>query len=475
MTTKLALTSGGGGTLFVEDVFATFLYAGTSVAGAGPGQNIVNGINLAAYGGMVWTKVRNSTQGHLFIDTLRGPNVAVSTSNSLQGGNTTYTSSVTSFNANGYTLGNDSSAAFNAAGGSNYVSWTFRRRGKFFDVVTYTGTGVARTVAHQLGAEPGFILVKRTDTSGTALAYHRSAGATNFFNISGQQPVNASSQFWNNTAPTTSVFTVGIDANVNASGGTYVAYLFAHDAATDGIIQCGSWVGNGSASGPTVTLGWEPQCLIVKASGAGGGSQSMLTITDNLRGMSLTDNQYQQADGAVADAVLGGQISLRSNGFQVIGTSAQFNTSGATYYYVAIRRPQRPPTIGTSVFMPEIHASPGTSGNSNVTFGFPPDLFLTGLRDSSSFNKLFAIDRMRGGQGAINGLATSASQGETSAGVSVLFDRQTSINITDTGGGANGDFAGRQVLTYGLRRAPRFFDVVLYTGTGVAKTESHAS
>jgi hypothetical protein len=122
-------------------------------------------IDLDGEGGLVWAKSRNATEWHSLCDTARGVNSQLF-SNAT---NAASASGVTQFNSNGYaTTGSQSNL-----GSTNYVSWTFRKAPKFFDVVTYTGTGANRTVSHNLGSVPGCIIVKRTDTTGDWQVYHR--------------------------------------------------------------------------------------------------------------------------------------------------------------------------------------------------------------------------------------------------------------------------------------------------------------
>ena len=462
MTNKLALTSGGGGTLYPEDVFAAWTHTGTSAT-----QNIQNGINLAAFGGLVWVKTRSGSQRHSLSDTLRGTNSQIATDLSSLA-TYTNTDAITAFNSNGFTLGADATGSVNSSG--SYASWTFRKALKFFDVVTYTGNGAARTIAHSLGIAPGFIMVKRLDSTGyTFMAYHISAGAGNYFDINQNYAATGDTTVWNNTAPTSGVFSVGTNAFVNASGGSYVAYLFAHDTSIDGIIQCGTYTGN-QTSGVNVTLGWEPQFLLIKSNN----SSVSWSISDALRAMSLSQTAMLQPDTSTGEIALGGQIQPQPSGFRAFGSSNNYNTNSGVHYYVAIRRPRRFPQVGTSVFAPETHTSPGVASSSNVTCGFPADLFITGVRDSNAASKMWFIDRLRGGGGSVTNLVSSSSQSESAFNLAtVLFDRPTNVNIADTNGSWNGT-TGQSVLAYGLRRARRFFDVVAYTGTGAAKTESHA-
>ena len=127
---------------FIEDVFSTYVYTGTSSALA-----INNGIDLAGKGGLVWSKWRSGINpfGHALYDTARGPTKQLQTQTTAAG---TTESRFTSFNSNGYTLSGDTELDYL---GELYCSWTFRKQPKFFDVVTWTGSGANRTIAHSLG------------------------------------------------------------------------------------------------------------------------------------------------------------------------------------------------------------------------------------------------------------------------------------------------------------------------------------
>lgn len=464
MSTKLALTSGGSGAPFPEDVFAPWVYDGVATSGSGPTQAIVNGINLSGFGGMVWTKLRSQTAVHLLANNVRGLGEQLSTTTGYEA-ITSYAGAFSSFNNNGYTLGVDNSGYFNSSSYS-YNSWTFRRARRFFDVVTYTGNGAARTIAHSLGVAPGFILVKQIGSSNPFYAYHRSVGAGRVYTVNNASNSVASTTFWNNTAPTESVFSLGADTG-NTNGGSYVAYLFAHDTQIDGIIQCGTYTGNGSGSGPTVTLGWEPQFLLVKDET----SSNPWAILDSLRGMNLAGEIISQPNATAADFDGGPQFAPTPTGFRLIGTS--YNASSYTYVYVAIRRPTKIPSAGTQVFTPEIHTCPGLSVASTITAGFPPDLFMTGVRNANA-NRMFAIDRLRGGNLSRTNLATSATQSESAFSTTVVnFSRPTTVAITDNNGSWNGGSGADLVWDYSFRRARGFFEIVCYTGTGANTTVQH--
>jgi hypothetical protein len=120
----------------------------------------------------------------------------------------------------------------------------------------------------------------------------------------------------------------------NVNGGTYVAYLFGHNTTSTGMIQCGSYTGNGSATGPIVSLGWEPKWLMIKNASGTGSWQ----IIDNMRGMVVgAADATLQANAATAETSVD-YVSPTATGFQVTSTSAEVNTSSSSYIYMAIRK-----------------------------------------------------------------------------------------------------------------------------------------
>ena len=259
-----AVGGAGGAGLDVEDVFSTYLYDGNNQ----DGTVITNGIDLEGEGGLIVIKRRNAGTEHLWQDSERGAGTGTSYKqlfSSLTGSeNTTTNEGVTSFNSNGFTI--DSGGDINATG-NPYVSWTWRKAPKFFDVVTYTGDGVAgRTVSHNLGSAPGCIIIKRRDSNGAWTVYHRGMDSTApedyamYLNATGAR--TNSNVYWNDTAPTSTDFTVSNNNLNNGNGATYVAYLFAHndgdgdfgpDSDQD-IIKCGSSL---VATTQTRMLSWD--------------------------------------------------------------------------------------------------------------------------------------------------------------------------------------------------------------------------
>jgi len=315
---------------------ASQVFAATLYTGNGSTQTVTTGINTSTPGGLVWGKNRDANSDHYLADTVRGAGQYLESNSTVAA--TTSATSVTAFGSTGFSIGNSGAYINNNA--VRYVAWSFARAARFFDVVTWTGNGTARTIAHSLGTTPGMIIVKRLDISGNWAVYHRGNTGTpkdNALFLNLQAATADNNTYWNDTAPTSSEFTLGDNTAVNASGGTYVAYLFAHDTASDGIVQCGSYTGNGSASGPTVTLGWNPQWVLIKNTTSGA---TNWVIFDTARGIvagndpTLCPNSIAAEDGVLSAA---DYIDLTGTGFQIASSNSDLNTNASSYVYTAIR------------------------------------------------------------------------------------------------------------------------------------------
>jgi len=445
---------------YIEDVFSCFLYSGT-----GSSQTITNNIDLSTKGGLTWIKARDDTSNHALTDTVRGTNAQLNSNDSGTG--TTSASVVTAFNTTGFNLG---TAAVSNRNGFTFVSWTFREQPKFFDVVTYTGTGSNTTIAHSLGSVPGSIIVKRTDTTAAWAVYHRSLANTQYLVLNNDAAAATGATWWNSTTPTSSVFSVGTDATVNASAGTYVAYIFAHDAGgfgltgTDNVISCGSYSGTGTNPNP-VTLGYEPQWLLIKRVVGGTGNWHLVDI---MRGMTGTDDRTLFANLDAAES-LPNVARATATGFEVTGTGAAVNFSGNTYIYIAIRRgPMKVPTLGTSVFMPVTYTGNGTT--QTVASGNAPlDLVWIKGRSPDPENPRI-YDRLRGATKSIDSTSTAA---ETTRADGLTAFTQTGFTVGSFG---NENGSGSNIVSWNFCRAPSFFDEVCYTNppsSPVDQTHSH--
>jgi len=438
---------------YIDDMFSTYLYTGN-----GTSQTITNGIDLAGEGGMVWLKGRTGTQFNNLEDTVRGVGRSIY-SNNTQAEEFFSGYGITAFNNNGFALGLDNYSNANTV---PFVSWTFRKQPKFFDVVTYTGNGANRTIAHNLVSEPGMIIVKPTNDTGEWICYHRSLGASSYIVLNTTAASVGSYSGWANTAPTSTVFSLGGGAGVNASGVTYVAYLFAHDAGgfgvteTDNVISCGSFTTTSSVQ--NINLGYEAQWLLVKK--ITGGIENWMII-DNMRGATADRTSAVLGPNRTsAESSVSSLIGMNSTGFSVFGSGV-----ANTYIYIAIRRPMKPPTTGTEVFSPV--ARTGNGGTATVTAGFAPDLYIGKDRNDTWSADFCFTDRLRGTNLELFSNDTSSELSGTSFSLNTIM-----TGVTFNGSGLlNG--SGASFVNYFLKRAPGFFDEVCYTGTGSARTVNH--
>jgi len=452
--------------LYIEDVFSTYLYTGTDST-----QTITNGIDLSTKGGLVWTKSRSTATNPVLVDTVRGSSKTLNSDTT--GAQGTY-ADITSFNTTGYSLSAGVSGWFNTSP-RTYASWTFRKQAKFFDIVTYTGDGTSnRAINHSLNAVPGCVIVKKTNAAQNWSVWHRTftTGDHMYLNTTGAV-VNNTVVFGSN--PNTST-TFNVGSFLNANGDTYVAYLFAHNAGgfgltgTDNVISCGSYTGNGSANGPTVTLGYEPQWVMVKEATVGGAGRDWLMF-DSMRGMTATpgiDFPLRANTSQAEDNGYGEALEPTATGFKINAASGSINSNGNTFIYIAIRRgPMKVPTSGTSVFSPNTSSSPA---GTVITTGFPLDASLTALR-AGGYGNVF-LDRLRGivtipyGVGANSAyLVTNTTGAEQSLS-------SYSAGVNNTGFQIPNTWADSSTIYYSFRRAPGFFDVVCWSATA-ASTQNH--
>jgi hypothetical protein len=330
----------GGKPTFVSDVFSISLYTGN-----GSTQTITNGIDLSTKGGLVWLKSRSVVGNNWTQDTILGINSVLYPNLTNAAGNPAGTA-VTTFNTTGFSLGTNTNINNS---GDTYTSWTFRKQAKFFDIVTWTGDGIAnRLISHSLTSTPGFIVVKRTDTTSDWKAHDASTGFQLCLNLTDAANSTASLAGGYPGSGTSTTFRLfaqsgSLDA-VNASGGTYVAYLFAHNAGgfgasgNDNIISCGSYTGNGTSQ--TISLGYEPQWILTKSTISINGDWEIL---DTMRGFPVTGSSTAKRlepnlSAAESDiSATANDIGPVATGFNVSGAGSRFNGNSVSYIYIAIK------------------------------------------------------------------------------------------------------------------------------------------
>jgi hypothetical protein len=461
------------------------------------GENIGTGGDLTAYGsptivnsgteylsgvgqgGMVWYRRRDAGENHSIEDTERGLDKVIYTdSTNAEADPGAY--GLQAYNADGFIAGYDTS-------GGDYASWTFRKTPKFFDIQTWTGNGTAgRTISHNLNCDVGMIWVKRRDSTGNWRVWARADASTAyalFLNgaSAGTTPPQAAI-FGNGTsyvAPTSTEFTIGSAADLNASGGTYVAYIFAHNDGDGGfgpnadqdIIKCGSYTGTGTESILNVIdVGFHPQFLIIKRLTGGTDDWSMM---DDMRG--FYEAQYTNDNGLTrilqpnsATAEFNDSLVYpRPNGFALTNNSSKANANGSKYFYMAINsRPTTPPTFSSEVF-DVITQTPDQ--NLNGTFIEPSispigqvDMNILGQRSRNGLPNTYLWDRRRGSRYFWE---TNRNVDESNRGATYRIFDDSSSGFLDNFSYPSGSVTNNMIYWMWQRRAT-FLDIITYTGAG---------
>jgi SPRY domain len=308
--------------------FDATLYTGTNAS--------LPVVNSGFQPDLVWMKRRNLAAVHVLIDSVRGSKKGLNSDTTNAEGTATAGSGLISFDAGGFTIGTeyDGGSGSDNASGSSYVAWNWKKGvTQGFDIVTYTGNGATQNVAHSLGVAPKMVIVKPRVTTTTTDNWlvglaSLSGGFNDYLELNNTNAKGTASNRFNNTAPTSSVFTVGTAYSDNTK--TYVAYCFAEVA---GFSKFGSYTGNGSADGPFVYLGFRPRYIMWKRTD----STSDWSIIDTARSTYNVQNDELYADSNIAESAAGApRLDSLSNGFKVRNAGgAAINASGGTYIYAA--------------------------------------------------------------------------------------------------------------------------------------------
>ena len=283
----------------------------------------------------VWSKNRDQSEGHKIFDSVRGVTKFIMSNNT--DADATAAQTLKSFDSDGVTIGTD--ADMNTSSEKN-VLWCWKESADAgFDMVTHTGTGSARTISHSLSAVPEVMIVKaRNAAEGWAVYHHKmsSAPETDYIYLHLANAVADYAGFWNDTAPTSSVFSVGDADNTNsASGYNYISYLFS---GKQGFSKFGSYTGNGNADGTFVYTGFRPAFIMLKnaTDGASGDEWFMedaARSTYNPTGRKLSAHLPNSETG-ISSPSSWVDIDFLSNGFKIRTNDAGFNESGDNFIYM---------------------------------------------------------------------------------------------------------------------------------------------
>jgi len=299
----------------------------------------------------VWLKARNQAYWHAFFDSVRGRAYGLSSNSTNSETTSPSNTDLVSFDSGGFTVGTATNYQLNTSS-DTLVGWQWKGGGTGvsntngsitstvsanttagFSVVTYTGTGAVGTVGHGLGAAPSMIIQRARNVSAWPV-YHVATGNTGVTQLQSTGAFGSFPNMWNNTTPSSTVFTLGSDPSVNGSGNLNVAYCWA---AVAGYSAFGSYTGNGSSDGPFCYTGFRPRWIMFKKSSA----TSNWSIVDTSRDLYNVTAQNLKANTSAAEVTgtssADAYLDILSNGFKLRGNSGDINdsTGGGAYIYAA--------------------------------------------------------------------------------------------------------------------------------------------
>ena len=318
------------------DYFNTVLYTGN-----GSTQSIT-GVGFQP--DWVWCKSRSQADNHAIFDSVRGGQQQLRSNTT--GAELTRTNAISSFDSDGWSMGSQPEMNSNTI---TYVAWNWLAGGSAssntdgsitssvsanttagFSIVTYTGNGVSgATVGHGLSATaPKVVLIKKRNAADPWTMLNTNVDLQKYLRLDDNSS-QVSDPMFNNTAPTTSVFTVDADGQVNGNTNTFVAYCFSE---VKGFSKFGTYVGNANTDGPFVYTGFKPAWIMVKAIDAA----KSWYMWDNKRSTSGSNVVDDQLLADTTDSEFdGSNIDMLSNGFKFRGSGSGEQGSGTNYIYMA--------------------------------------------------------------------------------------------------------------------------------------------
>ena len=334
--------------------FNTVTYSGT-----GSAQSIT-GVGFRP--DWLWIKHREDVSNHKLQDVVRGSTKVIGSNE--QAAEATVAQGVTSFDSDGFSLGTD--ASVNGTGAAGIVAWNWLAGGSQgssntdgstnttytsvnttagFSISQYTGTSSAATIGHGLGAVPAMIIVKNLSSGSRKwVVWHKNLSAnTKYLSLNETAAEATDTATWNNTAPTSTVFSSAGSGEVNQNGENFIAYCFAEKK---GYSKFGSYTGNGSTDGTFVYTGFKPAWILIKTTNLAGNNWQMY---DNKREGYNPQNDLLRANSSNAEGNGTDPIDILSNGFKLYNTAGSANQSGGNYIYMAFAEEPLVANVGSSI------------------------------------------------------------------------------------------------------------------------------
>ncbi len=325
----------------INDPSAYFQIA--KYTGNGSTQSIVNGGNSNLQPDFIWIKDMGSAFDHKLSDSTRGSTYTLEANTDTAAYNDT--NAVTSFNTDGFSLGNNANVNDNTA---NVVAWQWKANGGTtaangngsisstvqasttagFSIVKWTGSGANATIGHGLGAIPQVIIFKNYDNTDNWVVYHHRLGNDGGLYLNLGNALNSASSWFNDTTPTSTVFSIGTNSKTNSNGNPMIAYCFSN---IKGYSKMDSYKGNGDVDGPFIFTGFKPSFILTKRTDNTG---SWL-IHDIKRNGYNSNNDEIEVNTNAAQAN-NDRLDILSNGFKIRNTAGYVNADGANYVYLAL-------------------------------------------------------------------------------------------------------------------------------------------
>ena len=414
---------------------------------------------------LIWIKNRDNAYSHQLYDSVRGAGSSknlMSDNATIEGSDANLYGYLSSFDSDGYTVQSGTSSGFTNIwtnqSGQDYVAWTWKtnsiptintdgtvqsvvsaNQASGFSIVSFKTPATNNfTVGHGLSDAPKLMIIKGRTIVSSWTVYSSEIGATNYLQLNTTNGSTASSLPFNDTAPTSSVFTLGSSTVWYGTNEDYIAYCFSEVA---GFSKFGSYTGNGSSStGPVVTTGFQPDFIMLKSSSY---SPTQWVLLDSVRDNSVDFSAvlFANLPDAEADGIT--RVETSSTGFQITTASNSYNRNGETYIYMAFKNNpvQYPIASGEMAFL--VVAGGGGGGQIGAGGGAGGLRTSYGPTSGGGASAESNITLAAGTYTITVGSGGPAIAGSGNANGSDSSIAATSITtITSTGGGMSGKYDG---------------------------------